>query len=145
MGRRWAPPLGCPRWACDEHQVARRRIPSEAESGIGGHVMFGAPGPWTSVRGKECPGPAPIAQVRDVIIPAAQASVAAVLQPTPQGARMFTRTPRASPKHYLIQDGGGSHITDGKTSESLRAGGVPWIRDANPEWVESVVKGGGSK
>lgn len=57
-------------WACTEHPIARRQIPEHDESGIGWHVMFGAPGPWTTVRGKECPGPQRIAQVRDVIIPA---------------------------------------------------------------------------
>ena len=36
-------------WACQEHPIERRRIPAEDESGIGWHVMFGAPGPWTPV------------------------------------------------------------------------------------------------
>jgi len=130
-------------WACDEHPIARCRIPSEAASGIGWHVMFGAPGPWTSVRGKECPGPARIAQVRDVVIPAAQASVAAVTPPTPpKGAQMFITNAKGDSKQYLIQNGGGSHITEQKTAESLRASGVPWVRDADPAWVASVINGG---
>jgi hypothetical protein len=58
------------RWACTEHPIARRQIPAPTESGIGWHVMFGAPGPWTKVRGKECPGPKRIGQVRDQLIPA---------------------------------------------------------------------------
>lgn len=58
------------RWACSEHPIERRQIPSESESGIGWHVMFGAPGPWTSVRGKQCPGPRRIVQVSDQVIPA---------------------------------------------------------------------------
>jgi hypothetical protein len=60
------------RWACQEHPVDRRQIPAHDASGIGWHVMFGAPGPWTSVRGKECPGSQRIAQVRDRIIPTVQ-------------------------------------------------------------------------
>ena len=57
-------------WACQEHPIERRQIPSESESGIGWHVMFGAPGPWTSVRGKQCPGQRRIVQVAHQIIPA---------------------------------------------------------------------------
>lgn len=64
------------KWACSEHPIERRRIPAESESGIGWHVMFGAPGPWTSVRGKECPGQRRIAQVAYQIIPAVQPVVA---------------------------------------------------------------------
>jgi hypothetical protein len=56
-------------WACSEHPIARRQIPEHDASGVGWHVMFGAPGPWTSVRGKACPGSRRIAQVRDLIIP----------------------------------------------------------------------------
>ena len=62
--------LDIARWACDTNPIARRQIPAERESGIGWHVMFGAPGPWTSVSGKECPGPQRIAQVRTTLIAA---------------------------------------------------------------------------
>lgn len=57
-------------WICDEHpDVTRRQVAAPAGSGIGWHVMFGAPGPWTPVA-KSCPGPARVAQARDEIIPA---------------------------------------------------------------------------
>jgi hypothetical protein len=59
-------------WACSNHPIARRQIPEHDQSGVGWHVMFGAPGPWTTVRGKECPGPTRIRQIRDLIIPAVQ-------------------------------------------------------------------------
>ena len=49
--------------------VTRRQVGAPAGSGIGWHVMFGAPGPWTPVA-KSCPGPARVAQARDEIIPA---------------------------------------------------------------------------
>lgn len=58
------------RWALAHHPIAPRQCPAHDASGIGWHVMFGAPGPWTAVRGKECPGGQRIAQVRDLIIPA---------------------------------------------------------------------------
>jgi len=72
------------RWACAEHPIPRRLIPAEPLGGIGWHVMFGAPGPWTSVAGKVCPGKQRIAQVRQVIIPAVQATEAESPVPTVQ-------------------------------------------------------------
>lgn len=94
------------RWACDEHQISRRRIPSESESGIGWHVMFGAPGPWTSVAGKVCPGTKRIQQIRDVIIPAATQSAALRLPPAPadipRGPSMvIVKNPSGNDQHLV--------------------------------------------
>lgn len=58
------------RWARETHGISLRIIPSESEGGYGWHVMFGAPGPWTSVRGKVCPGGRRIQQLKDTIYPA---------------------------------------------------------------------------
>lgn len=58
------------RWAAATHPIERRIIPSEAASGFGWHVMFGAPGPWTSVRGKVCPGNARVEQLKSTVFPA---------------------------------------------------------------------------
>ena len=55
-------------WLCDMHAIPRRQIPAAYDAGIGWHVMFGAPGPWTPVA-KSCPGGPRIQQARDVIIP----------------------------------------------------------------------------
>ena len=56
-------------WICDEHRIPKRLVPTWDGSGIGWHVQFGAPGPWTPVA-KSCPGPARIIQARNEIIPA---------------------------------------------------------------------------
>lgn len=56
-------------WAEAEHGIPLRRIPSPKEPGIGYHTMFGAPGPWTRVRGKTCPGVVRIAQFNEVLLP----------------------------------------------------------------------------
>lgn len=59
------------RWAQTVHpHIASRIIPSEAAAGFGWHVMFGAPGPWTSVKGKVCPGNARVQQLKDIVFPA---------------------------------------------------------------------------
>jgi len=65
-------------WLCDTHHIPKVQIPSAYGSGIGWHVMFGAPGPWTPVA-KSCPGQPRIDQTRNVLIPA----VARGTQPTP--------------------------------------------------------------
>ena len=56
-------------WAHYEHRIDLRIIPTPDRSGYGWHVMFGAPGPWTSVRGKVCPGKTRISQLRIAVFP----------------------------------------------------------------------------
>lgn len=58
------------KWARKTHGILPRVIPSEAAGGFGWHVMFGAPGPWTSVRGKVCPGKRRIEQLKSTVFPA---------------------------------------------------------------------------
>jgi hypothetical protein len=64
------------RWARETHGILPRIIPAEPEAGFGWHVMFGAPGPWTSVPGKVCPGGRRIGQLKTVIFPAVFAGAA---------------------------------------------------------------------
>ena len=54
------------RWCCDTHGIPVRQIPAWNSSGIGWHIQFGAPGPWTPVS-KSCPGPARIRQMPALI------------------------------------------------------------------------------
>lgn len=72
------------RWARAVHGISPRVIPSESGSGFGWHVMFGAPGPWTSVRGKVCPGNLRIRQLQERVFPAIFADPAKVT-PAPVG------------------------------------------------------------
>jgi hypothetical protein len=72
--RPWTPPqlaalVRLVAWLCDTHKIPKRQILTADGSGIGWHVMFGAPGPWTPVS-KSCPGAPRIAQTRDTLIPA---------------------------------------------------------------------------
>ncbi len=53
----------------DRHGFPTMRCRDSSDPGIGYHVMFGAPGPWTP-KHKTCPGPLRIAQFEDVIMPA---------------------------------------------------------------------------
>lgn len=55
-------------WLCTVHSIPRVQIPTADGAGIGWHVMFGAPGPWTPVA-KSCPGAPRIGQTRTTIIP----------------------------------------------------------------------------
>lgn len=55
-------------WICDTHGIPKRQIPTAYGSGIGWHVQFGAPGPWTPVA-KSCPGQPRIDQTRNELIP----------------------------------------------------------------------------
>jgi hypothetical protein len=55
-------------WCCHAHNIPRQQVKTWDGSGIGWHVMFGSPGPWTPVA-KVCPGPARIEQIKEVVIP----------------------------------------------------------------------------
>lgn len=48
--------------------IGRRKCPNAGASGIGYHVMFGAPGPWAP-RAKTCPGPERIKQFNSILLP----------------------------------------------------------------------------
>lgn len=92
-------------WCCRVHLIPRRQMSTPVDSGLGWHVMFGAPGPWTRARGKTCPGPARIPQLRREIIPAVAARLAAPpAKPTP---------PPAPPKGPLMA------LTDKEQTELL--------------------------
>ncbi len=55
-------------WASQEHGFPLRVCPGPFESGVGYHVLFGAPGPWTPIA-KSCPGPDRINQFNEVLVP----------------------------------------------------------------------------
>jgi len=67
-------------WACDTHKIPRRRCRSHTDPGLGWHSMFGfrdginlvgaVDNPWSTSRGKICPGRTRIRQIIDVIEPA---------------------------------------------------------------------------
>lgn len=59
-------------WLCRTHGIPRVQIPTANGAGIGWHVMFGAPGPWTPVS-KSCPGVHRIEQTKKLIIPSVAA------------------------------------------------------------------------
>jgi hypothetical protein len=54
------------RWICDTHGIPKAKVTKWDGTGIGWHIQFGAPGPWTPVS-KSCPGPARIRQMPALI------------------------------------------------------------------------------
>lgn len=55
-------------WAHTIHDIELRKCPAWNEAGVGYHVMWGAPGPWTPVA-KVCPGPNRVRQFEKVLVP----------------------------------------------------------------------------
>lgn len=55
-------------WLSKEHDFPLRKCPGPFTPGVGFHVLFGAPGPWTPVA-KSCPGPDRVAQFHGVLVP----------------------------------------------------------------------------
>lgn len=68
-------------WAHVTHGIPLRRCPAWNEDGIGYHIMFGSPGPWTP-EAKECPGPKRVAQFNSVLLPWMKTAVSAAAPPT---------------------------------------------------------------
>ncbi|TDE02825.1 N-acetylmuramoyl-L-alanine amidase [Jiangella asiatica] len=56
------------RWGMDVHDFPARVCPAWNASGLGYHVLFGAPGPWTPVA-KSCPGPDRVEQFNEIFRP----------------------------------------------------------------------------
>lgn len=56
------------RWLSETHNFPLRVCTSPTSPGVGYHVMWGAPGPWTP-RAKDCPGPDRVRQFHDLLVP----------------------------------------------------------------------------
>lgn len=56
-------------WARDTHGIPLEECQAWNDPGVGYHVMWGAPGAWTPVAGKTCPGPRRIDQFYNDIVP----------------------------------------------------------------------------
>ena len=92
------------RWCCDTHGIPTVKCPRWDGSGIGWHIQFGAPGPWTPVS-KSCPGPARIRQMPGLI-----AAVATRPQPPappePNAGREFRRYNKGATDARIYELGG---------------------------------------
>lgn len=55
-------------WLSKTHKFPLQKCPAHTEPGVGYHIMFGAPGPWTPVA-KSCPGPDRIKQFNNILVP----------------------------------------------------------------------------
>lgn len=55
-------------WLSKTHNFPLRKCASPTSPGVGYHVMWGAPGPWTPVA-KSCPGPKRVAQYNNILVP----------------------------------------------------------------------------
>ena len=89
------------RWCCDTHGIPAVICPRWDGAGIGWHIQFGAPGPWTPVS-KSCPGPARIRQMPYLV-----AQVAAPVKPADPNAGRPYRTFAAPTTDATIYRAGG--------------------------------------
>lgn len=69
-------------WLHKEHGIPLAKCPTWDGAGVGYHVQFGAPGPWTPAI-KSCPGPRRIRQFHEVLVP----WMDALSNPTPEYTR----------------------------------------------------------
>lgn len=83
-------------WLNETHGIPLRKVDRWDGSGVGYHVQFGAPGPWTPVA-KSCPGPERIKQYEADLVP----WMATALDPTEEP----TMNPRDIFRYRLRKDG----------------------------------------
>lgn len=121
--------------------IGARRAPSATAAGIGFHVMWGAPSPWTPVA-KTCPGPERIKQFEQVLLPRilrAPAKVITVPGVPGKAAPKPSPSPSNSIEEYL------KTVDDQKFKELVR-GGVKWtledIQGVDPLIIREAVKRG---
>lgn len=108
-------------WACTEAPTIKAQLCTGPRgTGIGWHIMYGAPGPWTPARGKVCPGPARIEQVPDIIAQVQQRLT------TPQPKDWFDMATKDDLRQVIREElaaastEGGPHETDvSKRTRSL--------------------------
>jgi hypothetical protein len=55
-------------WLSHTHNFPLKKCATPADPGVGWHVMFGAPGPWTP-HAKVCPGPDRVKQYNEILVP----------------------------------------------------------------------------
>lgn len=130
------------RWARAEHPIAARVCATATDSGLGWHVMFGAPGPWTPVA-KDCPGRTRIGQLKTVVFPAilAPAPGPVPAQEDDDMALLVQIKPDAagSGGGFFLRDGAGyDYIADMSTVYALQGAGVRTVAISQAEhknWV----------
>lgn len=55
-------------WLSHTHNFPLKKCATPTDPGVGWHVMFGAPGPWTP-HAKVCPGPDRVKQYNEILVP----------------------------------------------------------------------------
>lgn len=55
-------------WLSHTHNFPLKKCATPTDPGVGYHVMFGSPGPWTPVA-KDCPGPDRVKQYNNILVP----------------------------------------------------------------------------
>lgn len=129
-------------WAVGEHHLPARICPSPDVGGFGYHTIFGAPGPWTNVSGKTCPGAIRIKQWREVLIPDVLRRLVSPAPDTspltiPEDGMVIYRQTFGS--HYWFQ------LVAGKLlsligAEFVTSGAAPTFVDVGPLQWERLVK-----
>lgn len=129
-------------WCCVNHGIPVLQCPAWNQPGIGWHVMFGAPGPWTPVS-KSCPGRPRIAQMPELI-----ARVEQALSPMPppppvqedDDMMILRDKDDAAAGIWLLSGDTFFHLADTATVSALLGQGVKDVSIAHPDFVAMMQK-----
>jgi hypothetical protein len=120
-------------WCNKTHGIPLRRCPAWDQAGIGYHVMFGAPGPWTPVS-KSCPGPDRIKQFTNVLVPWFKTATAPA--PVPPGQKDLIDMATPAEVAQAVEDGIRNYMRDFFSNEQ---GTGDTLADAAAERGQATV------
>jgi len=130
-------------WSHIVHGIRPQVIPTPDGAGYGWHVMFGAPGPWTSVA-KVCPGDKRIQTLTGVIFPAifgATAPAATIPESQEDDDMPFLIRSSQGAVHLILGDRN-IPVRDGKDYAELQAKGVKSANLSDALFAEIVASTG---
>ena len=99
----------------EHYDIPRRQVPEWDASGYGWHAMFGAPSHYTPARGKVCPGPARIHQLKTVVLPA----IFAGRDPEPEDPDMAFTDEQAAQLKWIHDNLRNGHALAGTPLDNL--------------------------
>lgn len=117
------------RWLRDEHGIQPVLARTSAGGGHGYHSQF--PMVWTPHKGKTCPGPLRIAQLKTVVLPRLNSPVQPVIVKKRKGKTMKVTRDSSDGAVYLATDRGLIHLKN-EEEVNVATWWVAWLEDNTP-------------
>lgn len=102
-------------WLSHTHNFPLKKCATPTDPGVGYHVMFGSPGPWTPVA-KDCPGPDRVKQYNNILVPWFKTATIPPVKPVPSTKDIIDMATQAEVAQ-AVSDGIRAYMKDFFTDE----------------------------